>query len=95
MTWLFVALALLVVAATALALAGRWNPSGLAAGRPPDDAPEAGMPASARFGVVLRGYRMDEVDAELDRLHRLLEQQPAQADDAEVRIPPTDPIIEP
>ena len=46
--------------------------------------------------MALRGYRMDEVDAELDRLHRLLEQQqPAQADDAEVRIPPTDPIIEP
>jgi hypothetical protein len=65
-TWLFLLLALVVVVATSLALAGRWQPEGLDPGRP-QEARAVGEPG--RFDVVLRGYRMDQVDAELARLH--------------------------
>jgi DivIVA domain-containing protein len=66
-TWLFAVLALLVITGTALALAGRWRPEGLPPGPPQDESP-----AGPRFDVVLRGYRMDQVDAELARLRRAL-----------------------
>ena len=66
---LLLALATLVAVATVLAVAGRWQPEGLLA-----DPPAAGTGDPARFEVVLRGYRMDQVDAELARLHGLLAQ---------------------
>lgn len=68
MTWWFAVLALLVIIGTALALAGRWRPAGL-----PPGPPQEGVPAGPRFDVVLRGYRMDQVDAELARLRRALD----------------------
>ena len=70
MTALFLIVLAVVVIGTALALAGRWRPQGL-----PD------LPAAApvvqdgrppRFDVVLRGYRMDQVDAEIARLRSLV-----------------------
>lgn len=67
MTWLFAVLALLVITGTALALAGRWRPEGLPPGPPEEES------AGPRFDVVLRGYRMDQVDAELARLRRALD----------------------
>lgn len=73
MTWLFVIVAILVIAGGALAATGRL-------GQLPDVEPDLrpderdGEPA---FDVVVRGYRMDEVDArlsamqeEIDRLSR-------------------------
>ena len=73
MTWLFVIVAILVIAAGAMAAMGRL-------GQLPDVEPDLrpdernGEPA---FDVVVRGYRMDEVDArisamqeEIDRLSR-------------------------
>ncbi len=77
MTWLFLAMAVMVVVGTALALAGRWQPEGMPQGEP--DAAGAGSPA--RFDVVLRGYRMDQVDAELARLHQLLGDHRAPSDE--------------
>jgi DivIVA domain-containing protein len=73
-TWLFAVLALLVITGTALALAGRWRPEGLPPGPPQEDAP-----TGPRFDVVLRGYRMDQVDAELARLRRALAEAAADA----------------
>lgn len=65
MSALFVVLSVLVMVGTALALAGRWQPEGIG---PEPPAP----PPQGRFRVVLRGYDMAQVDAELDRLHDLL-----------------------
>lgn len=73
MTWVFAALALLVIVGTGLALAGLWRPEGLPQGRPDVDAPQGD--GSTRFSVVLRGYRMDQVDAEIERLRAALAQQ--------------------
>lgn len=64
---LLIVLAALIVVATAVALAGGWQPEGL-----PPQAPDE--PDHARFDVVLRGYRMEQVDAEIARLHAQLEQ---------------------
>lgn len=64
-------LAALVITGTVIALAGRWQPDGLPAAPPDTELPRG------RFDVVLRGYRMDQVDAELDRLRGLLAGQPA------------------
>lgn len=58
-TALLVALAMLVIAGTALAVVGKWTPEGLPA-QPPEDELAA---ASGRLEVVFRGYRMDQVDA--------------------------------
>ena len=77
MTWLFAVLAFLVITGTALALAGRWRPQGMPSGPPPADRPGGGGPV--RFDVVLRGYRMDQVDAELARLRALMAADPATA----------------
>jgi DivIVA domain-containing protein len=71
MTWLFAVLAFLVISGTALALAGRWRPRGMPSGPPPADRPGGAGPV--RFDVVLRGYRMDQVDAELARLRAQLD----------------------
>ena len=77
MTALFLIVLAVVVIGTALALAGRWRPQGL-----PD------LPAAApvvqdgrppRFDVVLRGYRMDQVDAEIARLRSLVGEQEGEA----------------
>lgn len=61
----FILLVVLVIGAAAAALAGHWNPEGLPHAAPPEPASGDGQP---RFDVVLRGYRMDQVDAELARL---------------------------
>lgn len=65
-TALFFLLAVGVLAAAALALAGRWRPQGWA-----DDPGQD--PDQRRFPVVLRGYRMDLVDAEIARLRAAAE----------------------
>ena len=55
----FLALAVGVVLAAALALAGRWRPEPLSEAIP---APQVG------FDVVLRGYRMEQVDMVIDAM---------------------------
>lgn len=62
--WVLGAALVVVLVATALALAGRWAPVGL-----PDAAPVPADPfAAERFDVVVRGYRMGQVDREIARL---------------------------
>jgi len=75
-TWLFVIVAILVIAGGALAATGRL---GQLPEAEPDLRPDEqdGEPA---FDVVVRGYRMDEVDARLssmqDEIDRLSRREP-------------------
>ena len=64
MMLVFVLVAIVVIACIALASVGRL-------GELPE-APVDRKPAEAGFDVVLRGYRMDEVDAELADLRARL-----------------------
>lgn len=64
MMLLFVLVAIAVIAGIALASVGRL-------GELPE-APVDRRPAEVGFDVVLRGYRMDEVDAELANLRARL-----------------------
>ena len=72
---IFVFIAIAVIVGIALLLIGRQGglPEAVVDLRPEGD------PADPRFDVVLRGYRMDEVDAKLDELRaenaRLREEQ--------------------
>ena len=79
MMWFFAMLVVLALGGVALVASGRGEPLAPAY----DDRPDVGVPAagplrgehlrSARFGMVLRGYRMSEVDALLERLAAQLE----------------------
>ena len=72
--WFFAILVVLALGGVALVASGRGEPLAPAY----DDRPDSGVPEtgplraehlrSARFGMVLRGYRMSEVDALLERL---------------------------
>lgn len=74
MMWFFAILVVLALGGVALVASGRGEPLASAY----DDRPDVALPAdrplvaedlrTARFGVVLRGYRMSEVDALLARL---------------------------
>lgn len=74
MTWFFAVLIVAVMGAVAVVASGRWG--GLAEtwdDRPDATTPGAGPVTAAdleavRFTSALRGYRMSEVDALLDRL---------------------------
>jgi DivIVA domain-containing protein len=76
MMWLFAVLIVLVLGGVAVLAAGRGTPMAEVY----DDRPDATVPAdgplsatdlrSVRFSLALRGYRMSEVDALLDRLAR-------------------------
>jgi DivIVA domain-containing protein len=74
MTWFFAVLVVAVMGGIAVVAAGRGGSLAEAY----DDRPDARVPADGpltaqdlrrvRFGTALRGYRMSEVDALLDRL---------------------------
>jgi len=76
MMWVFAILVVLAMGGVALVAAGRGTPLAEVY----DDRPDAQVPAEGplgaedlrrvRFSVALRGYRMSEVDALLDRLAR-------------------------
>ena len=79
MTWLFAALVVVVMGGIAVVASGRVG------SMPPayDDRPDVVLPDGplgpedlrrVRFPLALRGYRMAEVDALLDRLATQLEQ---------------------
>lgn len=79
MMWFFAILVVLALGGIALVAAGWGTPLA----RVYDDRPDVMLPADRelsgddlrriRFGMVLRGYRMSEVDALLDRLAGQLE----------------------
>ena len=82
MMWLFAILIVLALGGVALVAAGRGAPLAEVY----DDRPDAMVPADGpvrpedlrrvRFSLALRGYRMSEVDALLDRLATQLETAP-------------------
>ena len=76
MMWFFAILVVLAMGGIAMVAAGRGTPMASAY----DDRPDATVPRdgelgaedlrTVRFSLALRGYRMSEVDALLDRLAR-------------------------
>lgn len=96
MVWIFfILVALLVVVATAAVVAGRFTPDPMA--DPVTSTPHHGLPAgtvhaedvdAVRFDTALRGYRMDQVDAVVDRLQqRLAELEAADRESTSLRPP--------
>lgn len=93
MSWVFAVLAVLVLGGVAVVAAGRGAPLA----EEHDDRPDVVVPPTGpltaadlrrvRFPLALRGYRMAEVDALLDRLVAQLEPGPA----APARTDPTHP----
>lgn len=87
MVWvLLLVVAVLVVAATAALVAGRWSVDPMA--DPVSSTPDVGLAedftaadlTDVRFDTALRGYRMDQVDDLVDRLQdRLAELEQAAA----------------
>ena len=81
MMWFFAALVVLAMGGVALLAAGKGAPLAEVY----DDRPDAVVPAEGpltaadlrrvRFSIALRGYRMSEVDALLDRLSAELEER--------------------
>lgn len=81
MTWFFAVLIVAVMGVTAVVATGRGGSMAEAY----DDRPDARVPADGpltaqdleevRFTTALRGYRMSEVDALLDRLARELRER--------------------
>lgn len=81
--WFFMILVVLVMGGVAVVAAGRGQPMSEAY----DDRPDLVLPVGdingddlrrARFSLALRGYRMSEVDALLDRLARQLDEPSAE-----------------
>ncbi|WP_232676151.1 DivIVA domain-containing protein [Nocardioides sp. R-C-SC26] len=92
MVWLCAIVAILVLGAVAAVAAGRGAPMAVEHGDRPDVLPgsvgrDGTLPLTGehlrrvRFPVVLRGYRMDDVDALLDRVARQLDGGPVAEDD--------------
>lgn len=89
MAWFFAILIVLALGGVGLVAAGR----GSALARVYDDRPDFVLPEGrplvaddlrrVRFGLVVRGYRMSEVDALLDRLAAQLEDERRRAEDAQ------------
>jgi DivIVA domain-containing protein len=87
MTWFFALVVVALLGATAVVAAGR----GGSMTEVHDDRPDSLVPAdrplrgadlrSVRFSTALRGYRMAEVDALLDRLAAQLDARPGQPDE--------------
>ena len=88
MMWVFAILIVAVMGVIAMLAAGRGEPMSMAY----DDRPDAVVPAdrplaaadlrTVRFPLALRGYRMAEVDALLDRLAREMGGEQGDAEDA-------------
>lgn len=74
MMWFFAILVVLTLGGVAIVASGRGEPLAPAYDDRPDVSVPAGRPLVAddlrriRFGVTLRGYRMAEVDALIERL---------------------------
>ncbi len=96
MTWLAGILVVLALGAVAVVAAGRGGPLAPAG----DDDPATGLPEEGaldaadlrrvRFPLALRGYRMADVDALLDRLARERDADPADAADPADTADPAD-----
>ncbi|ADB34517.1 hypothetical protein Kfla_5507 [Kribbella flavida DSM 17836] len=92
--WFFGLVVVVLVGAVAVVASGRWGQMSTAY----DDRPDASVPARqvlssddiarTRFGVGLRGYRMDEVDTLLERLAREVAERDRRIADLERAVTP-------
>jgi DivIVA domain-containing protein len=92
--WFFGLIVVLLIGAVAVVASGRWG----AMGPVFDDRPDMSVPArqaltaddleTARFGVGLRGYRMDEVDTLLERVAREVAERDRRIADLERAVTP-------
>ena len=92
--WFFGLIVVLLIGAVAVVASGRWGAMGPAY----DDRPDMSVPArqaltsddieTARFGVGLRGYRMDEVDTLLERVAREVAERDRRIADLERAVTP-------
>ena len=92
--WFFGLIVVLLIGAVAVVASGRWGAMSTAY----DDRPDLSVPArqtltatdieSARFGVGLRGYRMDEVDTLLERVAREVAERDRRIADLERAVSP-------
>ena len=88
MMWFFAILVVLAMGGVAALAAGRGAPMSEAYDDRPDALVPKGRPLLAedvrrvRFSLALRGYRMSEVDALLDRLARQLDEAASPTDAA-------------
>ena len=101
MVWVFAIMLVLALGGVAVVAAGKGAPMAPAYDdRPDTTAPRTGRLAGddlrrVRFPLALRGYRMSEVDALLDRVARQLDELDGRSGldglDAEAPAPPADP----
>jgi DivIVA domain-containing protein len=95
MTWFFAILIVLAIGGVAVVASGRGGSMAEVYDDRPDSRVQADGPLTAddlrrvRFSTALRGYRMSEVDALLDRLSAELE-RPGEEPHAEPRKEPRD-----
>ncbi|WP_328335022.1 DivIVA domain-containing protein [Kribbella sp. NBC_00382] len=92
--WFFGLIVVLLIGAVAVVASGRWGAMAPAY----DDRPDMTVPArqaltaddleTARFGVGLRGYRMDEVDTLLERVAREVAERDRRIADLERAVSP-------
>ncbi|MFC5266915.1 DivIVA domain-containing protein [Kribbella qitaiheensis] len=92
--WFFGLIVVLLIGAVAVVASGRWGGMSTAY----DDRPDMSVPArqaltaadleTARFGVGLRGYRMDEVDTLLERVAREVAERDRRIADLERAVTP-------
>jgi len=92
--WFFALLVVVLIGAVAVVASGRWG----AMGEAYDDRPDVLVPArhaltaadieSSRFGVGVRGYRMDEVDTLLERVAREVAERDRRIADLERAVMP-------
>jgi DivIVA domain-containing protein len=92
--WFFGLIVVLLIGAVAVVASGRWGAMSTAY----DDRPDMTVPArqaltsndieSARFGVGLRGYRMDEVDTLLERVAKEVAERDRRIADLERAVAP-------
>ncbi|MEV8375500.1 DivIVA domain-containing protein [Kribbella sp. NPDC056861] len=92
--WFFGLIVVLLIGAVAVVASGRWGAMAPAY----DDRPDLTVPArqaltaadleTARFGVGLRGYRMDEVDTLLERVGREVAERDRRIADLERAVGP-------
>jgi hypothetical protein len=73
-TFLFVILAIGVIAAVAVLVTGRYSPN-VGVSTSGDYRPDVpGSSQAPQFDVVVRGYRMDEVDAKIAELESKIQE---------------------
>ena len=72
MTFLFVVLAIALIAVIALLITGKFQPS-MGLENSGDHIPEIDADGEPAFDVTIRGYRMDEVDQKIAQMQQTID----------------------